>query len=159
MFWEDLESLVQDIPSRDKIFLGGYLNGHVGREVTGYGSIHGGHGFRVINAEGKSILDFSSTFNILIANTCFKKRDKHIITYKSGMTRSQIDFFLLRRVDQKFCINCKIIPGESLTTQHRMLVMDFRIEKKLSKRHHTKNPRTRWWRIKGEEQRSFLRWV
>ena len=158
-FWEDLESLVQGIPLGDKIFLGGDLNGHVGREVTGYGSIHGGHGFGVINAEGKTILDFSSTFDLLIANTCFKKRDEHLITYKSGMTSSQIDFFLLRRVDRKFCINCKIIPGESLTTQHRVLVMDFRVEQKLRKRHHTKNPRTRWWRMKGEEQRSFLRRV
>nr|XP_029143981.1 uncharacterized protein LOC112701297 [Arachis hypogaea] len=33
-FWEDLESLVQDIPSEDKIFLGGDLNGHVRRQVT-----------------------------------------------------------------------------------------------------------------------------
>ena len=158
-FWEDLESLVQGIPLGDKIFLGGDLNGHVGREVTGYGSIHGGHGFGVINAEGKTILDFSSTFDLLIANTCFKKRDEHLITYKSGMTSSQIDFFLLRRVDRKFCIHCKTIPGESLTTQHRVLVMDFRVEQKLRKRHHTKNPRTRWWRMKGEEQRSFLRRV
>ncbi|KAL4365324.1 hypothetical protein AHAS_Ahas07G0094700 [Arachis hypogaea] len=45
----------------------------VGREVTGYESIHGGHGFGVINVEGKTILDFSSTFDILITNTCFEK--------------------------------------------------------------------------------------
>ncbi|QHN93813.1 TIR-NBS-LRR type disease resistance protein [Arachis hypogaea] len=109
----------------------------------------------MINAEGKTILDFFSTFDLLIANTCFKKRDEHLITYKSGMTSSQIDF-LLRRFDRKFCINCKIIPRESLTTQHRVLVMDFRVKQKLRKRHHTKNPRTRWWRMKGEEQRSFL---
>nr|ACN78483.1 putative endonuclease/exonuclease/phosphatase [Arachis hypogaea] len=98
-FWKDLESLVQDIPSEDKIFLGGDLNGHVGREVYGYESIHGGHGFGAINVNGKTILDFSSTFDLLIADTCFKKRDEHLITYKSGMTSSQIDFFLLRIVN------------------------------------------------------------
>ena len=53
-FWEDLESLVQGIPLGDKIFLGGDLNGHVGREVTGYGSIHRGHGFGVINEIGRA---------------------------------------------------------------------------------------------------------
>ncbi|QHO53152.1 Putative endonuclease/exonuclease/phosphatase [Arachis hypogaea] len=87
-FWDDLESLVQDIPSRDKIFLGGYLNSHVEREVSEYGNIHGGHSFRVVNTESKTILDFSSTFDILIANTCFKKRDEYLITYRSGMTSS-----------------------------------------------------------------------
>ncbi|XP_057742595.1 uncharacterized protein LOC130961011 [Arachis stenosperma] len=70
-FWEDLESLVQDIPSRDKIFVGRDLNGHAGREVIGYESIHGGHGFGVVNTEGKIILDFFSIFDLLIANTSF----------------------------------------------------------------------------------------
>ncbi|XP_020233683.1 craniofacial development protein 2-like [Cajanus cajan] len=127
-FWEDLEGVIQGIPMGEKIFLGGDLNGHVGGDSRGYEGFHGGHGLGVANREGKTILDFSLAFDLTIVNTCFKKREEHLITYKSGMVCSQIDFFLVRKSDRKFCMDCKVIPGESLTTQHRVLVMDVRVK-------------------------------
>ena len=41
-FWEELEGLIQDIPLGEKIFLGGDLNGHVGRVLRGFEGVHGG---------------------------------------------------------------------------------------------------------------------
>ncbi|RZC03247.1 2-keto-3-deoxy-L-rhamnonate aldolase [Glycine soja] len=123
-FWEDLEGVLQDIPQGEKVFLGGDLNGHVGSVARGFEGVHGGFGLGEMNGEGKSILEFSEALNLSIANTWFKKREEHLITYKSGGTCSQIDFFLIRKSDRKYCLNCKVIPGESLTTQHRVLVMD-----------------------------------
>ncbi|KAL5178480.1 Craniofacial development protein 2 [Glycine soja] len=123
-FWEDLEGVLQDIPQGEKVFLGGDLNGHVGSVARGFEGVHGGFGLGEMNGEGKSILEFSEALDLSIANTWFKKREEHLITYKSGGTCSQIDFFLIRKSDRKYCLNCKVIPGESLTTQHRVLVMD-----------------------------------
>jgi len=40
-FWEELEGLIQDIPLREKIFLGGDLNGHVGSASRGFEGVHG----------------------------------------------------------------------------------------------------------------------
>ncbi|KAL5141766.1 Metal tolerance protein 6 [Glycine soja] len=108
----------------EKVFLGGDLNGHVGSVARGFEGVHGGFGLGEMNGEGKSILEFSEALDLSIANTWFKKREEHLITYKSGGTCSQIDFFLIRKSDRKYCLNCKVIPGESLTTQHRVLVMD-----------------------------------
>ena len=34
------------------------MNGHVGRDADGYGSVHGGMGFGTRNAEGERILEF-----------------------------------------------------------------------------------------------------
>ena len=96
-FWEELEGLIQDIPLGEKIFLGGDLNGHVGSVSRGFEGMHGGYGLGELNAEGNSILDISSAFDLTIANTCFRKRDEHLITYKSGASCSQIDFFLIRK--------------------------------------------------------------
>ncbi|KAL5176375.1 LINE-1 retrotransposable element ORF2 protein [Glycine soja] len=92
--------------------------------ARGFEGVHGGFGLGEMNGEGKSILEFSEALDLSIANTWFKKREEHLITYKSGGTCSQIDFFLIRKSDRKYCLNCKVIPGESLTTQHRVLVMD-----------------------------------
>jgi len=53
-----------------------------------------GYGVWEINAEGKSILDFLLAFDLTIANTCFRKREEHLITYKSEASFSQISFLL-----------------------------------------------------------------
>ncbi|KAL5190235.1 LINE-1 retrotransposable element ORF2 protein [Glycine soja] len=93
--------------------------------------------------------------DLSIANTWFKKREEHLITYKSGGTCSQIDFFLIRKSDRKYCLNCKVIPGESLTTQHRVLVMDVRIRDRAKRRSPLVAPRIKWWYLKGEKQEIF----
>ena len=49
---------------------------------------------------GDTILDFALAFDLIIANTCFKKREEHLITYKCGTSRSRIDFFLVRKHDR-----------------------------------------------------------
>ncbi|KAH1264649.1 Craniofacial development protein 2 [Glycine max] len=154
-FWEDLEGVLQDIPQGEKVFLGGDLNGHVGSVARGFEGVHGGFGLGEMNGEGKSILEFSEALDLSIANTWFKKREEHLITYKSGGTCSQIDFFLIRKSDRKYCLNCKVIPGESLTTQHRVLVMDVRIRDRAKRRSPLVAPRIKWWHLKGEKQGIF----
>ena len=39
------------------------------------------------NELGDIIFDFSLAFDLAIVNTCFKKRDGHLITYESGTSR------------------------------------------------------------------------
>ncbi|CAN6703671.1 unnamed protein product [Malus baccata var. baccata] len=74
-FWEDLEDLVQGIAQTEKVFIGGDLNGHVGKETGNYGSFHGGHGFGERNKDGEAILDFAMAYDLFLANTFFKKRE------------------------------------------------------------------------------------
>ncbi|KAM1271255.1 hypothetical protein ACFX2J_032096 [Malus domestica] len=62
-------------------------------------------------------------------NTLFKKREEYVITYKSGSSKTQIDFLLMRKDDRITCKDCKVIPGESLANQHRLLVMDVHIKR------------------------------
>ncbi|KAL5189467.1 Enoyl-CoA hydratase 2, peroxisomal [Glycine soja] len=152
---QDLEGVLQDIPQGKKVFLGGDLNGHVGSVARGFEGVHGGFGLGEMNGEGKSILEFSEALDLSIANTWFKKREEHLITYKSGGTCSQIDFFLIRKSDRKYCLNCKVIPGESLTTQHRVLVMNVRIRDRAKRRSPMVAPRIKWWHLKGEKQGIF----
>ncbi|XP_050141126.1 uncharacterized protein LOC126617112 [Malus sylvestris] len=128
-FWEDLGDLVQGIAQTEKLFIGGDLNGHVGRETGNYGGFHGGHGFGERNKDGEAILDFAMAYDLFLANTFFKKREEHVITYKSGSSKTQIDFLLMRKGDRITCKDCKVIPGESMANQHRLLVMDVHIKR------------------------------
>jgi len=73
----------------------------------------GGYGLGEINAEGKFILDFSLAFHLTLANTCFRKRKEHLITYKSGPSFSQIDFFLVRKSTGRFVWTVKSYLGRA----------------------------------------------
>ena len=86
--------------------------------------VHGGYGFGDRNEAGKSILDFALASDLVVANTMYKKREEHLITFKSGSVKSQINYFSVRKVDRLKCNDCKVIPEESLTSQYRILILD-----------------------------------
>lgn len=54
------------------------------------------YGLGEVNSEGKFTLEFLPALALTLENTWFKKRDKHLITYKCGVTYSQIDLFVIR---------------------------------------------------------------
>ncbi|KAM0997763.1 hypothetical protein ACFX2C_007613 [Malus domestica] len=151
-FWEDLGDLVQGIDQTENVFIIGDLNGHVDKETSDYAGFHGGRGFGERNEDGEAILDFAMAYDLFLANTFFKKREEHVITYKSGSSKTQIDFLLMKKEDCITCKDCKVIPGESLAKQYRLLVMDVHIKRERKKNKTWKCPRTRWWNLKGEKQ-------
>ncbi|XP_056695105.1 uncharacterized protein [Spinacia oleracea] len=107
-FWEDLEEVVQRVPRSEKLIIGGDLNGLVGSSRDGLESIHGGFGYGERNEVGKVILGFSLAYDLGIMNTCFEKRDSHLVTYRSGDNTSQIDFVLVRNSLRQCYTNCKV---------------------------------------------------
>ena len=62
-----------------------------------------------------------------------------------------IDYIMVRRENLRELKNCnKVIPGESVASQHRMLVMEMKaVRKRTSPRERTK--RTKWWKLNQEE--------
>ena len=92
--------------------------------------MHGGMGYGrpEPDAEGERILEYPLAFDLILGNTCFKKRDNHLITYKSGNIATQIDFILFRRSMGKLVTDVKEIPSEEVALQHQLLVCDIRID-------------------------------
>ncbi|XP_070002113.1 uncharacterized protein [Nicotiana sylvestris] len=143
-FWEGLDDIVRNIPPSERLFIGGDFNGHIGSSTGGYTEVHGGFGFRERNGGGISLLDFAKAFDLVIANSCFPKREEHLVTYQSSMVKTQIDYLLFRRGDRRLCEDCKVVPGKTLVTQHRLLVMDIGIMIRRKKRSVRGRPRIRW---------------
>ena len=56
-----------------------------------------------------------------------------MITFRSGSNASQIDFLLTRKVNRGCCMDCKVVPSESVLTQHRLYILDVRIRKRFRK--------------------------
>ena len=65
---------MQGIPIREKLFIGGDLNGLVKTSRCGFDSVHEGFNFGQRNKLGNSILDFILSYDLILANTCFRKR-------------------------------------------------------------------------------------
>lgn len=86
---------MQSIPLDESIIMGGDLNGHVGSTNDKYRTTHGGQGFGGRNEMGESILDFAVAYGLVISIALFQKKEECLITFRSGQSRSQIDFFLL----------------------------------------------------------------
>ena len=129
---EDLNETMQGIPSREKVFIGDDLNGHVGTSRYGFDSVHGGFSFGERNEPVDSRF-FTLSYDLILANTWFKKRESHLITFRSESSASQIDFFLTRKVDRGCCMDCKVVPGESVVTQYKLLILDVRIRRRFKK--------------------------
>ena len=67
-------------------------------------------------------LHLAQAFDLAIVDTLYSKRRGHLLTYKSGVNATVIDYIMVRRENLRELKNCKVIPGEAVSTQHRMMV-------------------------------------
>ena len=58
-------------------------------------------------------------------------------------------------MDKIACKDCKVIPGESLTSRHRIMVADIWIKTKSREKRKIINPKIKWWNLKGEKLELF----
>ena len=130
LFFDQLRAVTARIPRSKFLIPCGDWNGHVGRAGTEYREVHGGMGYgrSEPDVEGERILEYALAFDLLLGNTCFKKRDSHLITNKSGHAATQIDFILFPRAMRKLVTDVKVIPGKEVALQHQLLVCDMRFD-------------------------------
>lgn len=64
--------------------IGGDLNGHVSKDSDGFEQVHWGYGYYIRNDEDKAILEFALAYDLVVANTYFKKRDSCLVANKRG---------------------------------------------------------------------------
>jgi hypothetical protein len=154
-FWEELDALVSSVPISEKLFIGGDLNGHVGSTRVVFDGVHKGFEYGSRNQEGEVILNFALAYDLIVANTLFRKSISHLVTFNSGQHCRQINFILARREDSHACLDCKVIPGECVIPQHKLVVADFRFRVRLQWSKHVQAPRTKWWKLKKEATKMF----
>ncbi|KAG8235719.1 hypothetical protein J437_LFUL016354 [Ladona fulva] len=100
-------------------------------------------------------MEHAVAYDLTIVNTCFRKGEGHLITYKSGDRVSQIDYILCWRKYLQEMRNCKVINGESLTKQHRLVVADCYIKADTKVKHkNQRQQRIKWWKLKEEALRN-----
>jgi hypothetical protein len=106
--------------------------------------VHESFGYGSRNQEEEGILNFILAYDLFITNILFRKRVSHLVTFSSGQHCSQIDFIFTRREDRHACLDCKVIPGECVVPQHKLVVANFcfRVHFQWSK--HVQASKTKW---------------
>jgi hypothetical protein len=140
--------LVSSVPISEKLFIGGDLNGHVGSTRVGFNGVHEGSKYGSRNQEGEGVLNFALAYDLIVVNTLFRKRVSHLVTFSSGQHYSQINFILTRREDRPACLVCKVIPGECVVLQHKLVVAYFCFWVCFQRSKPVQAPRTRWCKLK-----------
>ncbi|KAK3533155.1 hypothetical protein QTP70_011264 [Hemibagrus guttatus] len=151
-FWSELDEVMESIPTGERVVIGADFNGHVGEGNRGDEEVMGKFGVKERNLEGQMVVDFAKRMDMGVVNTYFQKREEHRVTYKSGVRRTQVDYILCRRGNLKEISDCKVVVGESVARQHRMVVCRMTLmvcKKKRSKIEIEK--KTKWWKLKKEE--------
>ena len=120
-FYQMLGCTVSKIPASEQLFVCGDWNGHIGSQSTGFEEVHDGQAI----GKGERVLEFAIANELVVGNTWFKKKSEHLVTYQSGNASTQIDFILYRRSFRKQVSNVKVILGEEIASQRRLLVGDF----------------------------------
>jgi len=90
-------------------------------------------------------------FDLLVANSFFKKNEDHLVTFKNSSCKTQIDYFLTRNESRRSCKDCKVIPSEFLGTQHRLLVLDAEFKYPRRTKRRVREPRIKWWTLTKEK--------
>ena len=130
--------------------IGADFNGHVGEGNRVDENVMGRYGDKARNAEGQMVVDFATRMEMAVVNTYFKKREEHRVTYKSGGRSTQVDYIMCRRAYLKEIGDCKVIAGDNVAKQHRLLVCRMTLETR--KRRTTKaEPRIKLWKLKKED--------
>ena len=111
---------------------------------TAFEEVHGGQTLGEKKLEEKRMLKFAVVNMLMIGNSWFKKRFKHLVTYQSEDCKTLIDYILNERSLKKVVSNVEVIVGEEYAAK---VVVDF----KVSTHFHPKRrfaPRTKVWKLK-----------
>ncbi|KAK3509608.1 hypothetical protein QTP70_006814 [Hemibagrus guttatus] len=151
-FWSELDEVMESISTGERVVIGADFNGHVGEGNTGDEEVMGKFGVKEWNLEGQMVVDFAKRMDMGVVNTYFQKREEHRVTYNSGGRRTQVDYILCRRGNLKEISDCKVVVGESVARQHRMVVCRMTLMVCKTKRSKIEiEEKTKWWKLKKEE--------
>ena len=134
-FYDDIERAMADSDSKYKIITGDF-NANIGTKTKEeYSKSMGAFGIGERNERGDCLIEFAEEHKLIIANTLFQnpKKKNRYWTWESpdGETRTQTDFKLSSQ--RGIVTNCEVITKADIGSDHRLVRMALRINKRLAR--------------------------
>jgi len=122
-FYEDLNRVVSEVNSRDKLIILGDFNGRVGVDHSSWPNVLGRHGTGKCNSNGLMLLSLCAQHQLTITNTIFQQADKFKNTWMHPRSRQwhMLDYVIVRQRDRcDVHITC-CMRGAECWSDHRLL--------------------------------------
>ena len=81
-FYRDLHTLLQQVDSKEKLFILGDFNARVGQDFELWKGVLGRYGFGNCNDNGRLLLEFCSEHRLVITNTMLQQKDRFKATWR-----------------------------------------------------------------------------
>ena len=125
-FMEDLQDVVNEIPTSDVMLFLGDLNARVGSAIGSndvWRGVRGRHGVGRCNEAGEKLLEFCSLNQLTIMNTWFEKKRHHLTTWKHPATKEShmIDYVIMRADQRVLCVDVQVMRGANCWSDHSMV--------------------------------------
>ena len=98
-FYENLCATISKVPPKDEVVLLGDFNARVGRDFEAWPNCLGKFNVGKVNENGQRLLEFCTRFNLCVANSFFKTKPQHKVSWRHPRSKHwhQLDLVLVRR--------------------------------------------------------------
>ena len=119
-FYSELHSLLQSIPTDDKILIPGDFNVRVGQNAAAWKGILSRHGIGNCSKNGRLLMECCLEQQLVITNSIFRQKDSLITTWRHLWSEHWhfIDYVLARQQDLKDVLHTKVMPNAECHTDH-----------------------------------------
>ena len=119
-FYDQLQQLTDEVSRRDMLLVAGDWNAKTGPSDAETRHIIGRYGLGVRCNNGDRLLQFADLNHMVVTNTRFQHRRKHLLTWYSndGRTASQIDYVLIKARWASCVLDCRSYRGADTGTLH-----------------------------------------
>ena len=159
-FYDELDQLLKNIPSCDKVVVLGDFNARVGADHGSWIGVLGKHGVDAENASGTALLSFCTRHDLIITNTLYQQPDRFKYTWMHPGTKKwhMLDYAITRQRDVKDILHTRAMCGTCNWTDHRLVKCKLAIRTRKPIRHHHLKPHGKLnvSRLKSIEVRNLL---
>lgn len=131
-FYDELQKVVDRVREKARyVIIMGDWNARIGEdEAKGLGAM-GPYGEKTQNRNGKKMLDFCITNDLLIGNSFYehRKEDRNTFEAEGRETKSIIDYIVYTQPTSKIIKDVRVETKAELNTDHRLLVAETTMEK------------------------------
>ena len=133
-FWDGLESLLAAVPPGDQWIILGDFNARIGSRICPgdqWDGVRGPYGFGELNDAGRELLSFLSSYQGMVGNSWFQKKDIYKQTWrhpKSGDWHC-IDYVLMQQKHRSSCLDVSVKRGSVCDTDHNLVCLKLRTRK------------------------------
>ena len=123
IFYDQLNDIINSVPSMHKLLLLGDFNARVGTDHINWSNAIGRHGVRTENSNGTLLLTTCAEHELIITNTMFPQSDKYKNTWMHPRTKKwhMLDYVITRQRDMNDIHLTRAKCGSRAWSDHKLV--------------------------------------